>query len=423
MGCSSGLPMIRELNSSTQILTGGHVNSNSSTSTVNNSITGYKPISFNLFNNKFSSDSAESEFILTGWTSLVSRIQLLERLPNCSIAETVRKIEAAEDLKSDETMNDVFQELRKAQSKSSVIYFLYAYTMESSFYITLNRKLSKLSASDNFADLLSAILLKPNNDKNNQTEDWSLCFTSVILKAVTSSNSTLKSFTGRTYRGLTMTQHQLSSYQTNTLLVQKAFSSSSKLRSVAEKFAAQYENGKICALITFIMDTNNTVCIDLAQLSNYPGEQEVLILPFSVFVITNVARNSKDNLVEIEMKIFSSDGSIGSNIPSIFNLATPTNLLKSALDSLTNLNMIAPTANMLDGYRSNKKLDSTVDEDENEYNDENRTSEDEDNRSEDERSEDERSENQTSVEETETNESDNEKEDKNNTSDEEQYDS
>ncbi|CAF5099475.1 unnamed protein product, partial [Rotaria sp. Silwood1] len=164
--------------------------------------------------------------------------------------------------------------------------------------------------------------------------DWPLYFTSIILKGVNSVGSPLKCFCGRTYRGLTITQHDLALYKVNSLIIQKTFSSSSKLRSMAEAFAQQPEFGRMPALFIFIMDVTNTLCIDLAGISEYPNEEEVLILPLSIFMVTKIDQTKPNGYIEIELKAFTSEELLESTISQMFSMTTPINLIESTANYL-----------------------------------------------------------------------------------------
>ncbi|CAF3821852.1 unnamed protein product [Rotaria sp. Silwood1] len=312
MGCSSSLFVSRKLN---------------------------RPRSLNLLKNRYNSDSIQNEFILTGWNSIVSRIELVKRLPDCTIKDAVDKIKAADELKNDKSMDKIYVALERAQSESNITHLVYAYTIESNFYRILNRQLSNLSVSNNLAEYLTAMFIKTSKNHNDKTVDWPLYFTSIILKDVNTVGSPLKCFCGRTYRGLTITQHDLSLYKVNSLVIQKTFSSSSKLRSMAETFAKQPESGRMPALFIFIMDVTNTLCIDLAGISEYPNEEEVLILPLSIFMVTKIDQTKPNGYIEIELKAFTSEELLESTISQMFSMATPINLIESTANYLDHLSV------------------------------------------------------------------------------------
>ncbi|CAF3245102.1 unnamed protein product, partial [Rotaria sp. Silwood2] len=107
-------------------------------------------------------------------------------------------------------------------------------------------------------------------------------------------------FRGRVYRGMHMIYEELLIYQRamkipGTVLQTRSFSSTSMNRSIAEEFAYLQEKTnkkKFCVLLVFdfpnICDQaiNLTrVSIDKPCLSEYEDEQEVLILPWTLFEV------------------------------------------------------------------------------------------------------------------------------------------
>ena len=286
----------------------------------------------NIFKRKFVSDSIDNDFIWVGFNGVVSRMTLMERLPVCTIQDAIREISKADELMKAKNINEVYDELRKAWDSSDVSYLIFAYTIQSDFYIILNKKLSNLSVSSHVTDYLAALVSR--ND-SHETAGWPLYFTSVVLKAVSTSGSSLKSFGGKTYRGITMSQDDLVRYKVNTIVVQKTFTSSSKNPAVAREFARRSKGGKITAVFAFALDYPNAICIDLAGMTAFEKEEEVLILPLSVFIVTNVIRNeSADGFTEVELRAFSATATVESMIPRIGAVAAPVGYISSALKSL-----------------------------------------------------------------------------------------
>lgn len=110
-------------------------------------------------------------------------------------------------------------------------------------------------------------------------------------------------FQGRVYRGMRMSSEQLLTYQTamdtpGTLLQTTSFSSTSIDRSIAEQFAnLKHKNTEqeLCVLFIFDFPVACDQAINLSRispdtscLSEYEDEQEVLILPWTLFQVTRV---------------------------------------------------------------------------------------------------------------------------------------
>ena len=117
-------------------------------------------------------------------------------------------------------------------------------------------------------------------------------------------------FKGRVYRGMRMTSEQLAIYQlamqsTATLLQTRSFSSTSIDRQIAEDFASQKSSKSEQDLsVLFVFDFPQ-ICdqaINLARisletpcLSEYADEAEVLILPWTLFQVTQVQLADQEN--------------------------------------------------------------------------------------------------------------------------------
>lgn len=110
-------------------------------------------------------------------------------------------------------------------------------------------------------------------------------------------------FQGRVYRGMCMSSEQFLTYQTametsGTLLQTTSFSSTSMDRSIAEQFAQinhKNKEGELCVLFIFDFPIACDQAINLSRtspdipcLSEYENEQEVLILPWTLFQVTRV---------------------------------------------------------------------------------------------------------------------------------------
>ncbi|CAF1905850.1 unnamed protein product [Rotaria magnacalcarata] len=117
-------------------------------------------------------------------------------------------------------------------------------------------------------------------------------------------------FKGRVYRGMHMTYEQLLTYQIateipGTLLQTRSFSSTSMNRSVAEEFAylkKKDNDKKFCVLFIFDFPDVCDQAINLTRissdkpcLSEYENEQEVLILPWTLFEVKRVRKASDED--------------------------------------------------------------------------------------------------------------------------------
>lgn len=167
-----------------------------------------------------------------------------------------------------------------------------AYTVESDFYRTLNADLAKMIKHQN----------------RFRTEVELECEAPGALAAFISYSPTLLklSFEGETFRGMLITKSDLNQYKAGSIIMVKSFLSTSKDRSVSEWFANQKQpqKGASSESIRFpaichykIRYPNSSLAIE--NISIHKKEQEVLILPLTVFKVNSVT--DKNSHFEIDL--------------------------------------------------------------------------------------------------------------------------
>ncbi|UJR12133.1 hypothetical protein I4U23_016310 [Adineta vaga] len=118
-------------------------------------------------------------------------------------------------------------------------------------------------------------------------------------------------YCGKTYRGVLMTEKDLYKYVVNSKIMNKSFLSTSKSKETAESFIIGWKpdnsievldnkSVQYAALCTYIIKTSETA-LDIQTISEIESEDEVLILPFSIFKVNHV-RRSLTKPVEIELE-------------------------------------------------------------------------------------------------------------------------
>jgi hypothetical protein len=179
------------------------------------------------------------------------------------------------------------QFLDAAEKTEDPKYILKAYTVESDFYKKLNKDLATkhFDQGTNFG-ITYFIEFFYNNPAFGKL-----------------------SYKGKTYRGMSITQEDLSQYGVGGKVMNKAFLSTSKDQTIAEGFAkdnatnrktqdgAQIKMSAICMYEII----NERTGLDVEQISEYSMEKEVLIGPYTAFIIQAIRKvNSK--YVEIDLK-------------------------------------------------------------------------------------------------------------------------
>ena len=177
---------------------------------------------------------------------------------------------------------------RKAQETNDYIYLLKLYTAETGFYKKLNKTIAK-----NEAFLRNSELMMP----------WALYFAGMLCR-----NPLLDRhrFQGQMYRGMRISNEDLCAYQSDATVISKAFLSTSKNRQIAEIFSGWNDddpNDKdtFPVLCTYtILDRQSA--IDLEEASEFPEEEEVLIMPSTVFRVINIQKYYHPIKYEIQLE-------------------------------------------------------------------------------------------------------------------------
>jgi hypothetical protein len=119
-------------------------------------------------------------------------------------------------------------------------------------------------------------------------------------------------YTGKCYRGMKLSIKDFEeNYKVGQKLLIKPFTSTSKRREIAERFATASSIGSRPLSVLYIytiphrtLSYDDNVALDISSISEYPDEEEVLILPYTSLEIQSVNHLSS-GLIEIEMGWYS----------------------------------------------------------------------------------------------------------------------
>jgi len=172
-----------------------------------------------------------------------------------------------------DAMNDLF---KKFVDNKNINHLLKMYTVETPFYTNLQTHVNS------YAVLIYFYLRKLRN----------------------------RAFQGRTFRGAIMTKNDIQAYQwalrsNNRVLETRVFQSTSRNKSIAQKFAVldqnKHSSDHYSVLLTIHFPKRCPTAIDLTKrsdklppLSEYPNEEEVLILPYTLFTVKDIQFDSHD---------------------------------------------------------------------------------------------------------------------------------
>jgi hypothetical protein len=176
----------------------------------------------------------------------------------------------------------------KAQETNNPIYLLKLYTAETGFYKTLNRI---MATNEGF--LKNAELIMP----------WALYFAGMLCR-----NSVLEAyrFQGQTYRGMRIRDQDLRAYQIGGTIINKGFLSTSRNRHIAEIFSGWNDDDpndrSTYPVLCMYKIIDRQSSIDLKEASEFPDEEEVLIMPSTVFRVINIQKHSHHTKYEIQLE-------------------------------------------------------------------------------------------------------------------------
>ena len=189
------------------------------------------------------------------------------------------------DLRDIDGIDTIKEYFDMAINEKNPIYLLIAYTAETDFYSILNVRLANmclenLTAKENLklAYFIGIIAHHPKFDTF--------------------------SYTGVTYRGMMVTDDDIKQYTEGDRFLTKTFSSSSIEPNVALRFMTNDSTTSNRSSTLCIYEIlNRRTALDIRNISMFPDEEEVLILPYSAFKIKGIKRNdNKSPRYEINLQ-------------------------------------------------------------------------------------------------------------------------
>lgn len=178
-----------------------------------------------------------------------------------------------------EVIRDFFDEAIEHNDPTKVVR---AYTAHTGFFKRLNCDLSQLpthwSGSKHERNIASIMIFHPKCQKY--------------------------SFTGETFRGMTMSKTDLNEYTVDTVFMNKTFLSTSKKRKQAECFAEPITSSTVFSVVCKYVIKHSGTALAIETLSEYPDEKEVLILPYAVFKVKSIGKSMGKigEIIEIEVE-------------------------------------------------------------------------------------------------------------------------
>lgn len=198
-------------------------------------------------------------------------------------------------LPSFECIRDSF---KRASDEDNPFEILFAYTRCQNFSKVLNSDMAR-----NVIHVLTNYCSKFSCDCLYSTEDGTKSIATILLYHPQFQNL---NFVGEVYRGFVIKELNLSHYTEGSRIITTTFLSTSKKREVAEIFSGQGNPlahiDDTSVLCMYKINSKNRTAIYIAEYSTFQAEQEVLILPYSSFKITNIVRNDQQRRCEIHLE-------------------------------------------------------------------------------------------------------------------------
>jgi len=203
---------------------------------------------------------------------------------------------------------------RCAAIEQDVIYIVKAYTSVTQFYTIVNRHLR---------EFLLRFFRWDYDARHVNTLEKSVGYLASIF--IYHPDLRSLSYTGLTYRGMILSQDDLSDYTVGKQLLNKSFLSTSIDRRVAEMFAGagastnmrRNLNHDLIQYITFCTYKikNPNTALKIGFISEVPSEQEVLIMPLCAFQVKSIKQHlGNDSSIHIEIELEECDSSFTNDI-------------------------------------------------------------------------------------------------------------
>lgn len=216
--------------------------------------------------------SYENHEHMKRWITKVPLKKLLEEIRDNYIGKLV--------FPNPETQTDIKTQVEYGIEENNPMPLAIVYTGASGFCTRLNTDLAKLGSDFRF---ISTRLDYPDNEPPKDLGQYiyaSLLINHTIFRPYRHAS--------KTFRGMTVTPEDLAVYAPSKIVITRSFLSTSKQRPVAEFYLGLTDIIKFPPIICIYNILNHQSSLCLESFSNFPEEEEVLIVPFIAFEITTV---------------------------------------------------------------------------------------------------------------------------------------
>lgn len=202
----------------------------------------------------------------------------LNKLLNAIITECIDKLEFTDEKYREKTK----EYLSYAIDLEDPLGLLWAYTCPSAnFFNLLNRSLAELGSDFRFATT-QALINSGYADSEPPQDLGQYIFASLLINHP---RFRPYQYTGTTFRGMKVTKKDLAEYNIGDIVMTRSFLSTSKNRSIAELFLDCTDWANYPAVICIYKVVNPRSSLQIENMSKVQDEEEVLIVPFTVFQV------------------------------------------------------------------------------------------------------------------------------------------
>ncbi|CAF1332210.1 unnamed protein product [Adineta steineri] len=205
-----------------------------------------------------------------------------------------------------EKIRDCFT--KAIEEQNYLKYFIQAYTFTNNFHHVLNKHLALY-----ILDYFDA------QSYSSAPAEYRLinCLVHIVTLLINHPDVCQYKYKGVTYRGMLMSPNDLEPYRVGNYILNKSFVSTSKDRAVARMYAGSgqenvlgrisnhHDPSEVPVILKFTIKQDDTG-VDIEHMSMVEDEEEVLILPFSVFQVKDRIENGSNTdwpgLIEIDLE-------------------------------------------------------------------------------------------------------------------------
>jgi hypothetical protein len=236
---------------------------------------------------RFVDDTSKPVWIFTSKNAEFIAQQNYKATISLSLDATIDALGYIKEKVREQHINLVRYFLEELKRTRDVTYSLRLYTAETDFYRLLNEAIAtELNAMSRF---------------HVKETYWAMCFAGIVSRDTALDHLRWAGdvTTSVTYRGMNITETDLSKYEVGEKIMNRSFLSTSKDRRIAENFLQiSAVTGKLAVLCTYTI-IDKRAALDVHSISEFHHEQEVLIVPWMAFV---VKRKELKNPIEIDLE-------------------------------------------------------------------------------------------------------------------------